>query len=80
MKRFLLAEEVKLSEIVPGMKKQYGKSCMSQGNVYKCIQAFKEGRKSITDEPRPGRPAETKTPELKQMAENIILSQKGYYR
>ena len=47
---------------------------MSRGNVYKWIQKFKEGGKSITNEPRPGTPAEAKTPQLKQMAENIILS------
>ena len=42
---------------------------MSQGNVYKWIQAFKEGRKNITDEPRPGR----LKLRLQKMAENIIL-------
>ena len=72
--RFLLAEEVKWSEMVSRMEKQYGAICMYRGNVYKWIQAFKEGRKSITNELGPGRPAEAKTPELKQMAENIILS------
>lgn len=72
--RFLLAEDVKTSDILSRMQKQYGDSCMSKANVYRWAQTFKEGRKTLTDEPRSGRPSEAKTPELIKMAENMILS------
>ena len=43
--RFLLAESVKSCEIL-SMQRQY----MSRANFYKWVQAFKDGRESITDE------------------------------
>ena len=58
--RFLLAESVKSCEILSRMQRQYGPSCMSRANFYKWVQAFKDGRESITDDLRSGRPVEWK--------------------
>ena len=60
--RFLLAESVKLCEILSRMQRQYGPSCMSRPNFYKWVQAFKDGGERITDDLRSGRPVDVSTP------------------
>ena len=72
--RFLLAESVKSCEILSRMQRQYGPSCMSRANFYKWVQAFKDGRKSITDDLRSGRPVDVYTPEAVQAVEDLIKS------
>ena len=72
--RFLLAESVKSCEILSRMQRQYGPSCMSRANFYKWVQAFKDGRESITDDLRSGRPVDVSTPEAVQAVENLIKS------
>ena len=72
--RFLLAENVKLCEILSRMLGQYGSSCMSRANFYKSVQAFKDGRESITDDLRSGRPVDVSTPEAVQAVEDLIRS------
>ena len=64
--RFLLAESVKSCEILSRMQRQYGPSCMSRANFYKWVQAFKDGRESITDDLKSGRPVDVSTPEAVQ--------------
>ena len=59
--RFLAADGVKPSKDYRRMSAQYGSSCLNQRNVYKWIERFKEGRASIKDEPRQGRPSEVNT-------------------
>ena len=44
---------------------------MNQSNVYKWIES-KEGRTSIKDEPRHGRPSEVNTPEKQQAVNDLI--------
>ena len=44
-------------------EKQYGSFCMSRAIFYKWVKAFKDGRKSKTDDPRNGRPVDVSTPE-----------------
>ena len=72
--RFLLAESVKSCEILSRMQRQYGPSCMSRANFYKWVQAFKDGRESITDDLRSGRPVDVSTPEAVQAVEDLIKS------
>jgi len=72
--RFLLAESVKPCEILSRMQRQYGPSCMSRANFYKWVQAFKDGRESITDDLRSGRPVDVSTPETVQAVEDLIRS------
>jgi hypothetical protein len=54
--RFLWAEGVKSAEIHRQMLAQNGACTMHQPKIYECTERFKEGRTSVTDESRPGRP------------------------
>ena len=74
--RFLAAEGEKPNEVYTRMSVQYGSSCLNQRNVYIWIEIFKEGRISIKDEPRQGRPSEGNTPEKKQAVNDMILAKR----
>jgi hypothetical protein len=50
------AEGFKFAEIHRWMSAQYGTCTMHQQKIYKGIERFKEGRTSVTDESRQGRP------------------------
>ena len=76
MIRFLAAEGVKPSEVYRRMSAQYRSRCLNQSNVYKWIERFKEGRTSIKDEPRQGRPSEGNTPEKQQAVKDLILAER----
>lgn len=71
--RFLLAEGEKPVDIYTRISKQYGKSCMNRRNCYKWIEKFKDGRTSVSDEYRCGRPAEVSTSDLETRIESLIL-------
>jgi len=43
------------------LKQAYGERSLSRSQVFKCYKAFSEGRESIKDEPRSGRPSTPKT-------------------
>ena len=75
--RFLAAEGAKPNEVYTRLSAQYGSSCLNQRNVYKWMERFKEGRISIKDEPRQGRPSEGNTPEKQQVINNLILAEGG---
>ena len=75
--RFLAAEGAKLNEVDTRKSVQYGNSCLNQRNVYIWMERFKEGRISIKDESRQGRPAEMNTPEKQQAVRDLILAERG---
>jgi hypothetical protein len=54
--RFLWPEGVKQRAIHTKMIQQCGGSCLSESRVYQCVESFRDGRKSIVDEHRLGRP------------------------
>jgi transposase len=58
---FLWAVVVKSAEIHRRMLAQYGARTMHQQKIYEWIEHFKEGRTSVTDESRPGRPSKSRT-------------------
>jgi [histone H3]-lysine36 N-dimethyltransferase SETMAR len=72
--RFLHAEGVKTSEIIVRMKKMYGINCLSVKNIYKWVIFFKDGRKSVSDNPRPGCPIVTNTTTMAKEIEKIIFN------
>ena len=53
---FLHSEGTKPAEIIRRMQQQYGESCLSERKIYEWLNRFKNGRVSICDEERSGRP------------------------
>ena len=72
--RFLLTESVKSCEILSRMQRQYAPSCMHRANFYKWVQAFKDGRESITDDHRSERLVDVSAPETVHPVEDLIRS------
>ena len=72
--KFLVAEGCKPSEIHRRMSTVYDTTCFSQKNVYKWAKLFKEGRSSVQDEDRPGRPAEVRSPAVIKSVNDLIQS------
>ncbi|UYV76704.1 hypothetical protein LAZ67_14001830 [Cordylochernes scorpioides] len=64
---------IQTSQICQRMKNIYGESCLSQKNIYKWVNEFKNGRITCTDIERPGRPSVTATPSTINAVENLIL-------
>jgi histone-lysine N-methyltransferase SETMAR len=54
------------------MLQQYGDACIVERKVYKWVDAFKNGRTSICDEQRPGRPSTSVTDENVGRADALI--------
>jgi len=54
------------------MLPMYGEHCLSRKAVHNWLQKYSEGRTSIEDEHRAGRPVEIATPETLQRVEDII--------
>ena len=57
------------------MLPMYGEYCLSRQAVQNWVQKFLEGRTSIEDEHRAGRPVEIATPETLQRVEDIIRAE-----
>ncbi|GFW56889.1 protein GVQW3 [Trichonephila clavipes] len=51
------------TETFSKLQQAYGDSVLSRAQVFWCFKAFSEGRESIEDEPRSGRPSVSKTTE-----------------
>ena len=50
--------------IFQSLQKSFSKACISSSTFYSWVSQFREGRTSMRDKPRPGRPAETVTPSV----------------
>jgi len=50
-----------LTETYDLLKKVYGDECLSCTEVFEWLRRFKEGRESIGDDQRPGRPSASET-------------------
>jgi transposase len=70
--RFLWAEGVKSVEIHRQMLAQYGACTMHQQKIYEWIERLKEGRTSVTDESRPGRPLTSRADQHIQRVDALI--------
>jgi hypothetical protein len=57
--RFLLAKNMEAKVIHTEMLPKYGKYYLSHPPIYNWVQSFSEGRTSIEDEHRTGRPVPT---------------------
>jgi len=61
--RFLWAEGVKGAEIHARLCTQYGDNTLPQRSIYEWIEMFKNGRTSVMDAERSGRPSTSTTDE-----------------
>ena len=75
--RFLWAEGVKGSEIHARLCTQYGDDALPRRSVYEWIEMFKNGRISVMDAERSGRPSTSTTDEKLEKARAIILTDRG---
>lgn len=71
--KFLTKRGKSVQTILEEMSSVYGDSCPSKTMVYKWHTLFKQGRESLEDDPRPGRPIEVTTSEIIQKVEKLIL-------
>jgi len=56
------------------LKKAYGEQALSRSQVFKWYKAFSEGRESIKDEPRSGRPSTSKTDNNVEITRALVRS------
>ena len=54
------------------LKKAYGEHALSRSQVFKRYKAFSEGRESIKDEPRSGRPSTSKTDNYVEIVRALV--------
>jgi len=72
--RFLWAEGVKGVEIHARLCTQYGDNALTRRSVYEWIEMFKNGRRSVMDAERSGRPSTSTNDEKLEEARAIILT------
>ena len=70
--RFLWAKDMAAKDIHKEMLPMYGEHCLSRQAVHNWVQKFSEGRTSIEEEHRVGRPVEIAMPATLQRVEDII--------
>lgn len=70
--KFLTKQGKPPKTIMNEMGAVYGDQCPSKTMIYKWNGLFKQGRESIEDDSRPGRPAEVTTPDIVEKIEKLI--------
>ncbi|XP_026327857.1 histone-lysine N-methyltransferase SETMAR-like, partial [Hyposmocoma kahamanoa] len=71
--KFLTKQGKPLQTIMNEMETVYGDQCPGKTMIYKWHGLFKNGRESIEDDPRPGRPVEATTSDNVEKIEKFIL-------
>jgi len=61
-----------LSHIHQRLQRAYGSVCMGASSVRRWVKHFKDGNKSIQDQPRNGRPRTVSTERYKERVDKII--------
>lgn len=69
---FLVKEEIPAAEIHQRLQRAYGSVCMGASSVRRWVKHFKDGKTSIQDEPRSGRPRTASTERNKERVDEII--------
>lgn len=62
------------SETYELLKEVFGDECLSRSNVFIWFQRFKDGRQSVEDDPRSGRPSSSKTDENIVKVRDLVRS------
>ena len=71
--KFLTKQGKTPQTILEEMSAVYGDSCPGKTMVYKWHSLFKQGRESIEDDPRPGRPVEATSSDIVEKIEKPVL-------
>lgn len=61
-------------EILEMLETVYGESAMKHGTVYKWVDRFREGRESVDDDAREGRPSTSRVDENIQRVHDLVMS------
>ena len=61
-------------ETFNNLKQAYGEHALSRSQVFKWYKAFSEGRESVKDEPRSGRPSTSKMDNNVEKVQALVLS------
>jgi len=69
---FLVQEEIPAAEIHQRLQRSYGSVCMGASGVRRWVKHFKDGNRSIQDEPRSGRPRTVSTERNQERVDEII--------
>jgi len=69
---FLVKEEIPAAEIHQRLQRAYGRVCMGASSVRRWVKQFKDGNKSIQDQPRSVRPRTAPTERKKERVDEII--------
>ena len=76
--KFCLRNEISVAETFKMLQKAFGDLTMSQKNVYKWYEDFKEGRERVDDLERPGRPPtstdEQHVNQIKELVQATLLT------
>lgn len=75
--KFLVKYGKNASETFEMLKKVYGDDCLSRSNVFIWHKRFSEGRESVDDDERPGRPRDARTPENIQKVREFIAEDRN---
>ena len=71
--KFLLAEGNTETNILQRLEAVYGDKALSKSRVFELVKQFKEGHKSETAGPSPGRPRISTTPENIAYVEQLVM-------
>jgi len=69
---FLVKEEIPDAEFHQRLQRAYGSVCMGASSVRRWVKHFKDGKTSIQDQPRSGRPRAASTERNKERVDEII--------
>jgi histone-lysine N-methyltransferase SETMAR len=69
--KFLILRHVPNDQILSQLEETYGEGCPSHRALYKWIALFKQGRQSVFDEQRSGRPCEI-SDKIKEKCESLL--------